>query len=57
MKIGLTTEQIERLQNGESVEVTAPDLVNAGQNAVITIEKAANSPAEYLNIIDTEMED
>jgi hypothetical protein len=57
MKIGLTTEQIEQLQNGESVEITAPDLLNGGQNAVITIEAATDSSAEYLNVLDAEAED
>jgi len=55
MKLALTTQQIERLQNGKSVEVTVPGLVNAGQNTVLVIEHGRDAEvAEYANVFHSE---
>jgi len=55
MKLALTTEQIERLQNGESVEVIVPGLLNAGQNTPVTIERGRDTEiAEYANVYHSE---
>jgi hypothetical protein len=53
MKIGLTTEQIEHLQNGESVEVTPV----FDRNETYVIEPAgADSLHEYQNNPDIKTE-
>lgn len=53
MKFGLSEDHLERLEDGQTVRFTIPDLIQPGRNATIEIEPAdLDNRGKYDNVLD-----